>query len=79
LNPISIFTAYFCNIHFNKGDSHYMHFHYQCFHTSAVLISIMRSINILSSATADTAAQAHWLVYAVSLTHPTTFTPGTTN
>jgi hypothetical protein len=39
----------------------------------------MRSINILSAATVEATAQAHWVARAVSLTHPTIFTPGTTN
>jgi hypothetical protein len=39
----------------------------------------MRNINILSAATAEAAAQAHWVARAVSLPHTTILTPGTTN
>jgi hypothetical protein len=40
---------------------------------------VMRSINILSTATLEDAAQAHRVARAVSLTRLTISTPGTTN
>jgi hypothetical protein len=52
----------------------FIFFAYQRFY-----FSIMRSINILSTATVEAAAQAHWVARAVSLTLPTILTPGTIN
>jgi hypothetical protein len=42
-------------------------------------LRIMRSINILSAATVEAAAQSHWVARAVSLTSPTILTQGATN
>jgi hypothetical protein len=56
------------------GYSRYTRFRYPRFY-----FSVIRSINILSAATVEAAAKAHWVARAVSLTRPTILTPGTTN